>query len=182
MGLFTVEKKHIEQLDSGQLLRVLKKLLYSEAKEHGISQSVINVPFNKNDPDGGEDGRIKWNNGPERTEWIPSRFTIFQSKAGDMPAAKCQTELINNKGKIKHRIKEVFDAGGSYVFFCRKAYTDKNIEDKIKKIVKTLKSKGYTKTIKEQIRFYDGNKISNWVNQHFSAQVFVQEILGRHAM
>jgi len=180
MGLYTVEKKHIEQLDSGQLLRVLKKLLEFEAKEHRIPQSVIKIPLNEDDPDGGVDGWIEWNDGPAKTEWIPNRITGFQSKAMDMPANKCQRELVNKEGKVKSEIRKVLDAGGSYVFFCRKAYAPANIEDKIKKVITTLRNKGFTKTKGRQIHFYDGNRISNWVNQYFPAQVYVMEMLGRY--
>lgn len=180
MGLYTVEKKHIEQLDSGQLLRVLKKLLEFEAKEHRIPQSGINIPLNENDPDGGVDGWIEWDEGPARTEWIPNRLTGFQSKAMKMPANKCQGEVENREGKIKSEIRKVLDAGGSYVFFCHQAYTPANIEGKIKKVVTTLRRKGCTKTKKGQIHFYDGNRISNWVNQYFPVQVHVMEMLGRN--
>ena len=182
MSLFAVEKKHIEQLDSGQLLRVLKKLLEFEVKEHGITPCEIDVPLNDNDPDGGVDGWIKWDMGPEKFGNIPNRLTGFQSKAMNMPARNCQKELINGKGKIKPEIKKVLDAGGSYVFFCHKAYNPSNIEDKIKKITKLLETKGYTEKVKNQITFYDGNKIAIWVNQYFPARVYVIKMLGGYVI
>jgi len=180
MSLFTVESKNIEQLDSKNLVRVLRKLLSLEANKFGIPSNAANVCLNVNDPDGGGDGQIKWKNGLSETDWIPNRFTVFQSKAGDMPAAKCQKELLNDRDEIKPEIKNVLDANGAYIFFCHKGYSLSNIKDKIQKIVKTLQSKGYPSTVEQQIEFYDGNKISNWVNQYLSAQVFVMELLGRH--
>ena len=101
MGLFTVEKKEIEQLGSEDLVRVLKKLLSLEAKKFGIFQSAVSVTLNVNDPDGGGDGLIKWENGPQRTEWIPRRFTVFQSKAEEMGPQKCVNEILDNQSKLR---------------------------------------------------------------------------------
>lgn len=182
MSLFDVEKRHIEQLDSDKLVKVLRKLLNLEANKFAIPQSAANVYLNINDPDGGEDGRIKWENGPQKTVWIPNRFTIFQSKAQTLSPEDCKKEILNSKKKIKSKVKEVLDAGGSYIFFCYKAYTGKNIDAKINKTVNTLTDKGYPDTVRKQIAFYDGNIISNWVNQYFSAQVFVKELLNQHPL
>lgn len=180
MGLFDVEKEHIEQLDSKNLIRILRKLLTLEANKFGIPQSAANVYLNINDPDGGEDGRIKWENGPPKTDWIPNRFSMFQSKAQPLTSKDCEKEILNGKREIKPKVKEVLDAGGSYIFFCHKAYNDRYIDPKISKIVNTLTDKGYPNTVKKQVAFYDGNIISNWVNQYFTAQVFVMELLGKH--
>jgi hypothetical protein len=183
MGLFNIETDHIEQLDSKNLVRVLRKLLYLEANKFGIPQSAANVYLNINDADGGEDGRIKWDNGPTNTDWIPNRFTIFQCKAEDMGPAKCVEEILDSRGKIKPKVKEVLGESGSYVFFCHKANTDTPyIRNKIKDVVDTLIANGYPPTVEKQIAFYDGNIISNWVNQYFSAQLFVMELLGRHPL
>ena len=180
MGLFTVEKKHIEQLDSGNLVRVLKKLLILEANKYNIDQSAVSVTLNIEDSDGGEDGRIKWRNGPEKAGRIPNRFTIFQSKAEEMGPTKCATEILDSRGKIKSKVKEVLDEGGSYVFFCHKANSNTRIAAKIKKVVEKLISKRYPQKIKKQIDYYGGDQIADWVNQYFSAQVYVMELLRRH--
>jgi hypothetical protein len=104
MSLFDVEKRHIEQLDSDKLIKVLRKLLNLEANKFAIPQSAANVYLNINDPDGGEDGRIKWENGPQKTVWIPNRFTIFQSKAQTLSPEDCKKEILNSKKKIKSKV------------------------------------------------------------------------------
>ena len=180
MGLFTVEKKEIEQLGSKDLVRVLKKLLSLEAKKFDIFQSAVSVTLNVNDPDGGGDGLIKWENGPQRTDWIPRRFTVFQSKAEEMGPQDCVNEILDKQEKIKPKVKEVLDAGGSYLFFCHKANSDQTIKNKIRKVMDVLINKGYPDTVNKQIGFYGGDQIAHWVNQYSPAQVYVMDLLGRH--
>lgn len=181
MGLYTVEKQHIEQLNSINLVKLLKKLLHLEAKNIGIPLNTVSVTFNICDPDEGADGQIKWENGASKSYWIPNRFTVFQSKAENMPPKECAKELFNGKKEIKPKIKEVLDAGGSYVFFCHKANSDSKIKAKIKRVLNELNKKGCACTDK-QIYFYGADQISDWVNQYFPSQVFVHELLGRHAI
>lgn len=84
MGLLEVEATHINMLDQFQLTRLLKRLLFLEADAFDIPRSAIRVPLEINVPDGGEDGRIKWEGGKEKTDYVPKRFTVFQCKATDM--------------------------------------------------------------------------------------------------
>jgi hypothetical protein len=182
MGLFNIEETHIKQLDAKNLVRVLRKLLTLEANKFNIPQSAANVYLNINDPDGGEDGRIKWENGPSKTVWIPNRFTMFQSKAQLLDPNDCVKEILSSKTEIKPKVKEVLDAEGSYIFFCNRAYNPKSIDLRKNKVVDVLVSRGYPRAVEGQIEFYDGNKISNWVNQYLSAQVLVMELLGRHPL
>lgn len=93
-------------------------LLGLEAGKYNLFQADIAVPLKIEVSDGGEDGRIKWNNGPQRTDWIPDRFTVFQCKATDMPPAKCKSEVCKKDSTaLKERVKEVLDAGGAYILF-----------------------------------------------------------------
>src|SRR6266850_5942728 len=110
--------REIERLDQFQLTELLLMLLGMEAGKHGLFQAGIAVSLKIDVSDGGEDGRIKWDGGPLRTDFIPDRFTIFQCKATDMSAAKCKSEVCKKDSKeLKDRVKEVLDAGGTYVLF-----------------------------------------------------------------
>ena len=185
MGLFTrVTSEDIKRLNPQQLVELLRILLHCEAKVHGMHGSSISVPLNINVPDGGEDGRWKGDIGP--TDYVPNKFTIFQSKAQELSPKKCFNELFKpgplKKGEyiLKEKIQEVLDDNGCYVFFCGNPYSKKSIDDRIKEICKGLKLSGRVSWESDQIEFYDANKISDWVSYHLSAFRFVCECCHKH--
>jgi hypothetical protein len=179
MSVFDVEPKHIEQLEPGQLVRLLRQLLYLEAERHGIPRSAATVPVQISVPDGGEDGRIQWEGGPEKTDFVPKRFTIFQSKATAMGPADCRKELLTStQGVLKTQVKNVLDTGGAYVFFCRQSYVQQDIEQRIAEARQGLKDIGRDDWQSAHLEFYDGNKIVAWVNRFFPAEVYVFECNG----
>ena len=65
--LFSIEHNQIRTLNDIQLTRLLKMLLHLEAFRHGITQRSVDVSLNITVPDGGEDGRIKWDGTPDET-------------------------------------------------------------------------------------------------------------------
>ena len=81
--IFDVEPSQIEKLNSTELVELLRKLLYAEAQDDGISLRVVSAPLQITVPDGGEDARVSWEGGNESTNYFPSRFCLFQSKAGN---------------------------------------------------------------------------------------------------
>ncbi len=97
MGLFNIEGEDIQRLSAIDLTRLLKKLLYMEADAHNIARSAQYVPLDICVSDDGEDGRIKWEGGVDKTEYVPNRFTLFQSRAMPMFPADCKKELFVNK-------------------------------------------------------------------------------------
>jgi len=77
---FKIESKDITQLNDIQLTLLLSELLHAEAYKFGIAQRTAEVALNIRVGDGGEDGRICWNNGPEYTDYLPNRLTMFPKK------------------------------------------------------------------------------------------------------
>jgi len=177
MSVFNVEPKRIEQLEPGQLVRLLKQLLYLEAEHHGIPRSAPSVPIQISVPDGGEDGRIQWEDGPEKTDFIPQRFTIFQCKAQKMSPAQCANEVAP-RNALKPQVKEVLDAGGAYIQFCHRPYNANQIKSRVKKVREALEATGRDDWRTACVEFYDANKIASWVNCFFPAQVYVFECNG----
>ncbi|MEA2000099.1 MAG: hypothetical protein U9N61_12350 [Euryarchaeota archaeon] len=96
----------INKLDDLQLTDLLLRLLRLEAQKYGIPKSCISGSLNIKAADGGEDAHIKWSGGPEKTEWIPNRYTLFQCKATEMPSSKCKNEIVSD-GELKPRVKNV---------------------------------------------------------------------------
>jgi hypothetical protein len=179
MGPLEIGFKHIENLNPEQLTLLLKKLLHLEADANNISKSAVDVSLKINVPDGGEDGRIQWEGGLEKTEYIPNRFTLFQCKSQPMSKAKCKSEiLIQRKKELKAKVKEVFDAKGTYVLFCHRPIKDK--KSQIDGFREGLKIAGRDDWETADIKIYDAEKIADWVNKFPPTIIYVLECNGRY--
>ena len=53
--------------------------------------------------DGGEDARIEWAGGPERTQFLPRRVTQFQLKATKISPAAAAAEEKGTRGDLTGR-------------------------------------------------------------------------------
>ena len=95
--VFEVKAEDIGRLNEHQLTDLLRRLLLLEARSHGIPSSSVTVSMNISAPDGGRDGQIAWTGGPDKTDWIPSRLSLFQVKATKMLQAKCKNEVLCKK-------------------------------------------------------------------------------------
>lgn len=61
---FKVDSSDVNKLNDIQLTQLLKELLHAEAFKFDIAQRNVEVALNIRVGDGGEDGRIQWENGP----------------------------------------------------------------------------------------------------------------------
>ena len=166
-----VTSEDVERLSSNQLVELLRILLYAEARKHCVSKAGIHVPFQITVPDGGNDG--EWNSEVAPCDYIPSKFTIYQAKAQAMGPKACASEVLNGDGSaLKSQVLRILDAGGSFVFFCRKGYVKEDLDDKIQEVRNALKGVGRASWESDDIRFLDGNQIASWANQHAAAFVF----------
>lgn len=169
----------INKLDDLQLTDLLLRLLRMEAQKCGIPKSCISGSLNIKAADGGEDAHIKWSGGPEKTEWITNRYTLFQCKAEEMGPTKCKNEILSENG-LKPRVKDVLDNGGSYVLFFTQECNTKMKNEREMGFREGIQSTGalYWDTV--DIQIYDANKISVWVNDYVPLIVQVCSWLGRH--
>ncbi len=181
--VFRVESSDIKNLSPLQLTKLLKILLYLEARSNGIAERAVEVSLNINVADGGEDGRIQWNGEPKSTNFLPSNFVQFQNKAvSEMGPTDCAKEIINSEGSVKHKVDEVLSAGGSYILFTtlelNQDQKDKRIEreDAIRGKLNEL-GKSYSSTA--TIKIYDASMIEGWVNKYIPAIVTVLKWAGR---
>jgi hypothetical protein len=183
--IFNVDLSQIEKLDSKQLVELLKKLLHAEAQKFGIGLRGVSVTLQITVPDGGEDGRIEWKEHLEQTDYIPSRFCVFQSKAikaAKMTKAEWKKEVWTKASQKKGSIRELNDAlkdaienNGSYIGFTSGV------------LIESKKSKDRIDGIKEGIRearanpdslkidIYDAEKIADWVREHPAVAVWLNE-------
>lgn len=172
--LFSIESKDITDLDALQLTKLLKLLLHLEARTFGIADRAVDVALNINVPDGGEDGRIQWNNGPSETNYLPCRLVQFQNKAKNMGPVDCAKEIINKDGSMKRKVEEVLDNDGAYIIFTTKQLNKDQKDERIKAIRDKLSTLDKPYVATAIIDIYDASKIEGWVNKYIPAIVSVQ--------
>jgi hypothetical protein len=178
-AILKVESRDVRDLTALQLTRLLKLLLCLEARSFGIAQRAVDVGLNITVADGGEDGRIRWRDGPPETDYLSSRFVQFQIKAIDMNSADCAKELVNKSGAMKPMVDEAFESGATYVLFVSREYNQSQKEARIASIRDKLAELGKTYANTATIEIYDAAKIEGWANKYISAIVAILNWVGR---
>lgn len=175
-----ITHEEIRRLNDLQLTDLLRRLLHLETARANIPSSSVGVPMRIYVSDDGEDGRVQWHDGPERTDWLPARFTLFQCKASDMPPEKCKSEVrVRESFQLKPQVEEVLDADGVYVLFYGRSCNAKQVGARIAKIREAIAEAGKPYADTARIEIYDNNKIANWANIFLPAAVAVCQYAGR---
>lgn len=179
--LFKVEPEDIGLLDQYQLTWLLNELLCCEASQFGIPLRYIHVATNINDPDDGEDGRIRWESGPNETDFLTQRYTMFQNKASKMTKGKYANHIVQEKNKhlLKVKIEEVLSAGGTYIIFTTQKLNTKEKDERITAIRRKLLRLGKEYSNTCDIKIYDASQISNWANKFAAAIISIKTWNGR---
>jgi hypothetical protein len=175
---FKVQSADVNKLNDIQLTQLLKELLHAEAFRFGLAQSSVEVALNITTGDGGEDGRISWQGGPEATDYIPNRLTLFQNKATDMGPTAYGKELLTKDGSLKPNVEQVLEAGGSYVVFTTQALNHSQKQKRINEMRKVLNTLGKAYYHSCDIRIYDSAQIAGWANLHIPSIVAIQNWIG----
>ena len=166
--IFEVQVENINCLDHVQLTKLLKTLLHNEARSFDISQSSVEVALNIYTKDGGEDGRIKWESGPEKTDFLPSRFVQFQIKATKLTPSKCANEVVDQNGDVKAMVDQALNDGSAYILFTTQKLNKQEKEQSIKAIRNRFLSLGKPYADSATIDIYDAARIQGWVNKYIS--------------
>lgn len=170
---FQIAGEHIARLNELLFPQFLRRLLHAEAQAHDLPTEGIHVSDNIHAPDGGEDGRIEWQGGPERTLYLPSRINQFQLKSGQVTPAKAASDVLQN-GKVKPMVRRVLEAGGHYRMLCAHPYAKKAIEGREHSIREAIRKAGVSVN-DSQIAFWDAGQIAAWANQHPAVAIWVKE-------
>ena len=173
-GPFEVTGEHINVLKERMFPLLLRRLLSTEALANDLPADGIHVAGNITAPDGGEDGRIEWTGGPDRTAFLPSRLVQFQLKAGKIPPVAAGRDVLIREGEVKNMVRSVLEAGGHYVMLSTQPYTQKDIEARKTRIRAALRGAGMT-IDDAQVHFRDADQIAEWVNHHPSVAIWVKE-------
>ena len=171
---FEVAPEHIAVLTPRMFTILLRRLLNAEVQANGLPTDGIHVASNITTADGGEDGRITWDGGPERTAFLPSRLCQFQLKTGKISPAAASRDVLKSTETVKEMVCSVLQDGGHYIMLCAHPYVQKQIEAREFRIREAIYAAGLTIDDK-QVRFRDADQIANWVNHHPAVAIWVKE-------
>ena len=172
---FEVTGEHVAALNERILPCLLRRLLSVEAQIHDLPLSGTNVPDSIHTADGGEDGRIKWTGGPERTPFLPSRFCQFQLKAGNIGPKAAGREVLTRKGEVKKMVRSALEKDdGRYIMLCGHSYVQRQIEERERYIREALRGADLSIDDK-RVEFHDAGWIADWVNHHPSVATWLKE-------
>ncbi|MFD9364335.1 hypothetical protein ACFWAE_21090 [Priestia megaterium] len=180
MNYLHVESEDIKNLDDFELTKLLSLLLYNEANKFNLVKNSISVALNITVADGGEDGHIKWENDIEKTDWIPSRYTLFQVKATDMAPGTCKKEVLTPENSLKPRVEDVIKAKGTYILFHNRELNEQQIQTRIAAFEESISS--VIPGTKPCIEIYDASKIASWCNNYLAVVCAVWGWNGKHIL
>ena len=171
---FEVTGEHIALLTEQTFPVLLRRLLSAEAQAHGLPEYGIHVASSITTPDGGEDGRISWTEGPLNTSFLPSRFSQFQVKAGQVAPAAAACDVVSRSGEVKPMVRSALKAGGHYIMLCAHPYTHKQINRRENSIRAALRDAGM-ELDDSQVDFRDADQVADWVNRYPSVAAWVKQ-------
>ena len=180
--IFEVTPTQIESLDANQLVLLLRKLIHAELAKYGIPLRAGTVPTQITIPDGGDDGRVSWSDGPEETDWLPSRFTIFQSKKGKTTPQGLKKETWQKSSdssdpKLNEALQEALAQKGSYVVVTATAVPGTNVDRRLEKIREGILATGHDPALLSAIAIYDCNRMADWANTHPAIALWLNSAL-----
>lgn len=190
--LFTVSAEQIERLDAGGLVDLMRRLLYAEARATGLPLSGIHVPAQITVPDGGEDGRMVWEGGAERTPYLPRRHTALQAKATTVTAASLRAETQVPTAKDRRKAKtqspilrpvlaEAIAAAGAYIVVTTKSLNPKQKAPLLRALRDGILATGHDPAALA-LDIYDANKLAAWATHHQAVALALNEKLGGHSL
>lgn len=160
---FAATGSQVSEIGPDGFAELLKRLLTAEVRTNHLHTSYIHVPTTTTAPDGGEDGRISWSSGPDQTRFLPARLCLFQLKTGNLRPDQAAKEVTERSGEIKPRIRKVLEQGGAYVVLCAKRLTQKAIDLRVDRVLRSLRNSGL-QVSKAQVVLRDADQVADWAN------------------
>ncbi len=179
IGPFTVTFDDIKRCTPQQLIELLKRLALLECDRYNISQNSVDFSGNILAKDGGQDGLVTWSQGPPYTNYFPNRYNCFQVKTDSLSPQKCKKEIYDKKGQLKMALQNVIKKQGAYILCSTQPVSGVYVRAREEALEEEIEKAGYdSKQI--DIKFYDADKIANWLNQYPSLVVwFFKEVLNK---
>ncbi len=171
---FEVTGEHIAFLTERTFSLFLERILHAEAAANGLPAYNVHVASKITTPDEGEDGHIRWDDGPDHTPFLPSRLNQFQLKASKITPAKAGSDVLTKAGSVKGMVGSTIEDGGRYIMLCAHRYVYKDIKKREMRILEALRGTGIT-IDDDQVQFRDADQIAAWTNSHPAVATWVKE-------
>lgn len=181
--IFEVNANQIERLNQNQLVDLLRRLIQAELNQNSIPLRCGTAPAQITIADGGDDARVSWSGGPNETDWLPSRFTIFQSKKGKTSPAslKAETQTKSTQGsrspELNEALQEAISRSGAYVIVTSTSVVGTKLDRRIKAIHDGIRDTSNDPSLLTSILIYDCNRLSAWANTHPSVSLWLNSLL-----
>jgi hypothetical protein len=185
--MFTVNPNEIKDFTGDQLVALLRRLLYAEARKAGVPLRGVEVPLQITVADGGQDGSISWEGGNASTDYLPGRDIIFQCKAKDSGDAQWNREVwtkptqpsrVKNK-ELSDAVKGVLDRCGTYIGITAKPLVNPKPADRVNAIREGIMAAGGDPDKLAAIEVFEGNKLAAWASAHPAVAVWIKQINAR---
>jgi len=165
---------HIKVLTPRKFTLLMERLLAAEAFSSGLPMDGIHVAAQITVGDGGEDARIEWSEGPDRTAFLPGRLTQFQLKASGISPAAAGRDVLTTTGDAQPMVRQVLAAGGGYIMLISHPVVKQTAGKHEAAIRASLQAAGLNFR-DEQIGVRDAGQIALWVNARPSVAAWVLE-------
>lgn len=181
--IFEISANQIEQIDEDQLVSLLRRLIQAELNKNSIPLSSGTAPAQITIADGGDDARVSWSGGPNETDWLPSRFTVFQSKKGTTSPAglKVETQTKSTQGtnapKLNEALEKAISQSGAYVIVTPTPVVGTKADRRIESIREGISDTGNDPFLLSSIQIYDCNRLAAWANTHPSVALWLNALL-----
>ena len=176
-GVFTLTPDDLKQCTPLQATELLRRLMLMECQSFGIPQNSVHVSRQISTPDGGQDGLVKWPTGRvQYTNYFPKPYNVFQIKASSLPPARCIREVFTDSNQLKPALKKALKHKGAYIVCSTHPVSGVHAGAREEALYQALKKQGEDFHHLE-IRFYDANILTNWINLFPSLVVwFLKEV------
>lgn len=182
--MFTIHPDEIKDFTGDQLVMLLRRLLYAEARKAGVPLRGVEVPLQITVADGGQDGSILWDGGNASTDFLPSRDVVFQCKSKDNGDAQWKREVWTKPTQkpqvtakvLNDAVKGAIARGGSYIGITAKPLVNPKPADRVKAIREGILAAGGDPAKLIAIDVYEGNKLAAWTSAHPAVALWVRQL------
>lgn len=174
----SVDASDVANLGPRDFALLINHLVRREIHQAGISvdpdtTGAVNVP------DGGIDGAIQWDDGPERTAHLLGRSTIWQTKSGQLlgPSELLRDIERRDGTALKPKVAAHFSSGGAYVLFCAADMTLLQKSSRIEALATAVRR--HLPNVEPHIAIVAGADIAAWASQDLWARTLLVKASGR---
>ena len=161
-----------------------RRLVHAELLKHGIPLRSGSVPAQITIADGGEDGRVEWSGAPNQTDWLPSRYSVFQSKRGATSPSGLKKETWTKTSQnteddriLNEALAHAIERSGAYIVVTATAVGGTKRTARINAIRDGFKEARHDLSRLTSIDIYDCNKLAAWTNTPPSVALWLNAML-----